>query len=80
MAERMKTGDFQTDVLVALERLETNMESLVGNGQPGKISQIESRQDEHGSRLDRLWGGLILLGILSASSIAAVAVEYFSKH
>lgn len=74
----MKTGDFQTDVLVALERLETNMESLVGNGQPGRISLLEEKQDDHASRLDRLWGALILLGFLLGSSLVVEALVHFS--
>lgn len=78
--ERNNTGDFQTDVMVTLERLETHIEALVGNGQPGKIKLIEDKQDEHATRLDRLWGGLILLGVLLASSLAAEAFAYFSKH
>jgi hypothetical protein len=78
--ERNNTGDFQTDVMVTLERLETHIESLVGNGQPGRIKLIEDKQEEHSSRLNLLWGGLILLGVLAASSIGAVAFDYFSKH
>lgn len=62
--ERNNTGDFQTDVMVTLERLETHIESLVGNGQPGRIKLIEDKQESHSSRLNLLWGGLILLGFL----------------
>jgi hypothetical protein len=56
--ERNNTGDFQTDVMVTLERLETHIESLVGNGQPGKIKLIEDKRIKSLAnwRLDRLSG------------------------
>lgn len=75
----MKTGDFQTDVLVALERLEVNMESLVGNGQPGRIKLIEDDVISANSRLDRLWGGLIILGFLLGSSLIGEALIHLAK-
>jgi hypothetical protein len=30
-------------IITSLSSLETNMESLVGNGQPGRIAQIENK-------------------------------------
>lgn len=35
--------DFQHDVLEKLSRLETKMEMLVGNGQPGRMTLAEAR-------------------------------------
>lgn len=35
--------NFEQHVIDALARLETNMESLVGNGQPGRVSKLETK-------------------------------------
>jgi hypothetical protein len=40
---RATDHDFQKIVIEKLGRLETNMEMLVGNGQPGRVKQAEDR-------------------------------------
>ena len=40
---RVTDNDFQRDVLDKLGRLETKMDMLVGNGQPGRIKLLEDR-------------------------------------
>lgn len=40
---RMIDQDFQRDVLEKLSRVETKMEMLVGNGQPGRMTLAEER-------------------------------------
>jgi hypothetical protein len=40
---RVTDNDFQRDVLDKLGRLETKMDMLVGNGQPGRIKLMEDR-------------------------------------
>jgi hypothetical protein len=40
---RVTDNDFQREVLEKLGRLETKMDMLVGNGQPGRITQLENR-------------------------------------
>lgn len=39
----MNDIDFQRRVVESLARLETHMEDLVGNGQPGRVAKIEGR-------------------------------------
>jgi len=40
---RVTDNDFQREVLEKLGRLETKMDMLVGNGQPGRIKLMEDR-------------------------------------
>jgi len=40
---RVTDNDFQCEVLEKLARLEAKMETLLGSGQPGRMSVIESR-------------------------------------
>jgi hypothetical protein len=40
---RIIDRDFEHDVLEKLSRLETKMDSLVGNGQPGRMTTAENR-------------------------------------
>ena len=40
---RMIDRDFEHDVLEKLSRLEAKMDSLVGNGQPGRMTLAENR-------------------------------------
>lgn len=37
------TSEQYDKIVASLSRLETNMESLVGNGQPGRITKIEDK-------------------------------------
>jgi hypothetical protein len=66
LADRQKTGVFETDVLVALERVETHIESLVGNGQPGKIKLIEDAIDSLVNwRNVIVGGGIVIVAIMA---------------
>ncbi|MCU1270933.1 MAG: hypothetical protein JWN74_2227 [Acidobacteriaceae bacterium] len=40
---RVTDNDFQCEVLEKLARLEVKMETLLGSGQPGRMSVIENR-------------------------------------
>jgi hypothetical protein len=63
--ERNNTGDFQTDVMVTLERLETHIESLVGNGQPGRVKQAEDAIKSLANwRNVLLGGGIVIAAVL----------------
>jgi hypothetical protein len=64
--ERNNTGDFQTDVMVTLERLETHIEALVGNGQPGKIKLIEDAIDSLVNWRNVIVGGGIVIAAIIA--------------
>jgi hypothetical protein len=59
--------DYEAQVLADLRVLKNQMEQLIGNGQPGRLSQIESRMYDHEKTVQRLkgmagaFGGLLTL-------------------
>jgi hypothetical protein len=61
--------EFQREVLDKLIRLETKMDSLIGNGQPGRVRLLEDkvavleRNDWHNSVFNRLINGAISAAI-----------------
>ena len=66
---RVTDNDFQCEVLEKLTRLEAKMEMLVGSGQPGRISLIETkvaaleRNDVRRGVYDRLVNAAITMAI-----------------
>ena len=78
MALRAIDIEFQREVLDKLVRLETKMDSLVGNGQPGRMKTMEDKvavlesQDLRNSVHNRLVNGAI-----SAAISAAVALHKY---
>lgn len=66
---RVTDNDFQRDVLDKLARLETRMEMLVGNNQPGRMKMAEDRigylekNDIKRSVYDRLVNAVITVAI-----------------
>lgn len=48
--------DFEAQVLADLSVLKTQMKDLVGNGQPGRIAQMEARLQQHEGAVQRLKG------------------------
>jgi hypothetical protein len=73
--------DFQREVLDKLIRLETKMDGLVGNGQPGRVKLIEDkisvleRNDLRNSLHNRLVNGAISAGI----SVGIALHKYWLK-
>jgi hypothetical protein len=73
--------EFQREVLDKLVRLETKMDALVGNGQPGRMKLAEDkvsvleRNDLRNSVHNRLVNG----GISVAISIAIALHKYWLK-
>jgi len=69
---------FQRDVLEKLARLETKMDSLVGNGQPGRMKLMENkveqleRSDQRNNILNR-----IVNGAISAAVSVAIALHKY---
>ena len=66
---RVTDNDFQCEVLEKLAPMEAKMEMLVGNGQPGRISLIETkvaaleRNDVRRGVYDRLVNAAITMAI-----------------
>lgn len=50
----MNQQEFQDHVIDTLARLDTNMTSLIGNGQPGRISKIETSITDTNTAVDKL--------------------------
>ncbi|HEV3308677.1 MAG TPA: hypothetical protein VGZ91_19695 [Candidatus Sulfotelmatobacter sp.] len=73
--------EFQREVLDKLVRLETKMDALMGNGQPGRMKVVEDkvgvleRSDLRNSVHNRLLNGAISAGI----SVAIALHKYWLK-
>jgi len=73
--------EFQGEVLDKLVRLETKMDTLVGNGQPGRMKLAEDklaaleRNDLRNSAHNRLVNGAVSAGI----SVAIALHKYWLK-
>jgi hypothetical protein len=48
--------NFEADVLADLSVLKSQMEHLMGIGQPGRVTQLESRMHEHEKTVQRMKG------------------------
>ena len=73
--------EFQREVLDKLVRLETKMDSLVGNGQPGRVKLVEDKvavlekNDLRNTLHNRLVNGFISAGI----SVAIALHKYWTR-
>ena len=67
--------DFEGQVLADLNVLKSQMRELLGNGQPGRISQLEGRMHEHEKIVQRLKGMAAAFGALL--TIAHLAIDLF---
>lgn len=56
--------EFEKQVLADLATLKTEMKNLLGNGQPGRLRQIEQRVEKHESLVQRVAGVGTVLGFL----------------
>jgi hypothetical protein len=82
MAMDFLTSDasFEEKVIFALSEMNTKIEGLVGNGQPGKIAIIEDRLAELKTAHDKssgrnavlasLWGALVALIVAVIAALA----------
>jgi hypothetical protein len=66
--------DYEAQVLADLRVLKNQMEQIVGNGQPGRLSQIESRLYDHEKAVQRLKGMAGAFGGLL--TIAHFAIDF----
>ena len=67
--------DFESQVLADLSVLKTQMKEIVGNGQPGRLAQLETRMQAHEGTVQRLKGIAAAFGGLL--TFAHVAIDYF---
>jgi hypothetical protein len=69
--------EFERTVLADLATLKSEMRQLLGNGQPGRLAQIEQRVDQHEHMVQRATGiGALLGGLLT---LVHVGVDLWRK-
>ena len=73
--------EFQRDVLDKLVRLETKMDTLVGNGQPGRMKLVEDKVAalERSDVRNSLHNRLLNVAISAAISAAIALHKYWLK-
>jgi hypothetical protein len=67
--------EFEGQVLADLCVLKTQMKEIVGNGQPGRLAQVESRVRDHERAVQRLRGMAAAFG--GILTFAHVAIDLF---
>lgn len=69
--------DFEGQVLKDLSVLKSQMDQLMGIGQPGRLAQLEARVDLHERSVQRMKGVLSAMGGLL--TIVNLAIDYFRR-
>lgn len=69
--------DFEVTVLSDLSALKSQMASLIGLGQPGRLTMLEQRMEQHEVYLQRMKGWVAAFFVLL--TVAHIAFDYF-KH
>jgi hypothetical protein len=70
--------DFESQVLQQLSVLKMQMEQLLGNGQPGRLRELELRVESHERGMQRLKGLAGAFGGLL--TFLHVAISYWSAR
>lgn len=70
--------DFEGQVLADLSVLKCQMKEVVGNGQPGRLSLVEGRIQDHENTVQRLKGMVGAFG--GILTIAHVAIDFFIRR
>jgi hypothetical protein len=68
--------DFEGQVLADLSVLKSQMEQVMGIGQPGRLTQVEDRLLSHEQSLQRLKGLVGAFGALL--TVVHLAIDYFA--
>ena len=71
-------NEFEAQVLSDLSVLKTQMTGLVGDGNTGRMSELEHRIERHEQNLQRAKGFMAAISVLFA--VIEVAVEAFRRH
>jgi len=69
--------DFEMTVLSDLAALKSQMASLIGLGQPGRLTMLEERMERHEVYLQRMKGLAGALFILL--TVAQIVVDYIRR-
>jgi hypothetical protein len=67
-------SDFETAVLADLAVLKTQMKEIVGNGQPGRLAQIESRLLDNEKTVQRMKGIAAAFGVFLTVAHTAIDI------
>jgi hypothetical protein len=70
--------DFEAQVLADLAVLKSQMKEIVGNGQPGRLAQLESRLLDHEKTVQRMKGIAAAFGALL--TVAHAAIDLLLPH
>ena len=71
-------NEFEAQVLSDLSVLKTQMTGLVGDGNTGRIFDLERRVERHEENLQRAKGFMAAISVLFA--VIEVALEAFRRH
>jgi hypothetical protein len=71
-------NEFEAQVLSDLSVLKTQMTGLMGDGNGGRIGELERRMDRHEQNWQRAKGFLAAVSVLCA--VIKVAVETLMRH
>jgi hypothetical protein len=69
--------DFEMTVLSDLSALKSQMASLIGLGQPGRLTMLEQKMNQHEVYLQKLKG--IAGAVLILLTVAQLVVDYFRR-
>ena len=69
--------DFEATVLSDLSALKSQMASLIGLGQPGRLTMLEQRMEQHEVYLQRMKGWVA--AFVALLTVAHIAFDYL-KH
>ena len=69
--------DFEGEVLADLSVLKSQMEQLMGIGQPGRLTHLEGRVERHERSVQRMKGVVGALGGLM--TVFHLAIDYFRR-
>jgi hypothetical protein len=67
--------EFEGQVLADLRVLKSQMDQLMGIGQPGRLDQLEGRVERHERSVQRMKGLLTAAG--GVLTLAQLAADYF---
>jgi hypothetical protein len=69
--------EFEGQVLADLSVLKSQMQQVMGIGQPGRLTQLEGRVERHERTVQRMKGLFTAVGGLL--TMAQVVVDYFRR-
>ncbi|MHB1700262.1 MAG: hypothetical protein ACYCSN_08995 [Acidobacteriaceae bacterium] len=69
--------EFEAQVLADLGVLKSQMQALLGIGQPGRLSRIEERMEQHEHSIERVKGLAGAMGV--GLTLVHVAIDYFRR-